>query len=278
MQIKIITCQFILNTSVLDSLYNAFSRLLTNYDVQLTCIYFSAKDNEEFLNRDLSPQIRMISEQIFFGTSLYSKIFSFKSDYQSVHNHSFGWFVQQLIKLYSPQYFGHDILVFDSDTFPLKILRTFISPEVLPVYYERNSRYSLLCSEIFSFSGSLVTTHIAQHMYFSQKNITILAQQVNKHSLSIYDNWIINLTAICSSSSDLVLSEYELYAFCCKYSLDCSFVMKKVRLIRHGTVIEAFLGKRLAFLIYNLLRIDLVAYESWSRRIHLLEPFKYVFN
>ena len=278
MQINIITCQRILNISILDSLYNAFIRLYANYAVHLTCIYFSANDKEEVSNRSLSPQIRIISEESFFGASLYIKIVSFKSIYESVHNHSFGWFVQQLIKLYSPQFFGHDILIFDSDTLPMKKLRTFISPEVLPVYYERNSRYSPLCAEIFGFPGSLFTKYIAQHMYFSQKNITQLAKQVNNHSLSLYDNWIINLTAICSSSSVLVLSEYELYAFCLNYSLECAFVTQKVRLIRHGTVIEACLGKRFALLIYKLLRIDLVAYESWSKRIHLLEPFKYVFN
>jgi hypothetical protein len=272
----IFTCQKQLAMPVLTALLGRFSRVFDSQYLQIYCVYLDAPARREDEYRNVyyfdHGTIEICQECLFLGADLYHSLHLLKKSYESMHDRSYGWHIQQLCKLAAPLILDADVLVFDSDTIPMCRLPTFLPPYNIPVCIESNSCYSALNEILLGSRVPNHTRHIAQHMYFSRGIVHDLRLQVEKSLPSQAENcnWLLGITRLSCASASLLLSEYELYASFAALNYDASFF--SVRLARHGGILIQLLGRPLAFAIYKFLKVELVATEEWSRMIHILEP------
>ena len=226
-----------------------------------------------------SHKVFFFSDSSFLGGELYESVLTYKNLYESNHSHSFGWLMQQIIKLYAPLKFQKNILIFDADSLPLNYLPTFDNSFLLPFYSERNDLYfelnSYLLGEFISKQHLGYTSYIAQHMFFDYKYMNLLAKTIanDSDSFSCQNKFILKICRIASSSSNLRLSEYELYGSFVQ-SLEYKAVERmNIRLARHGTVLRSLLGYTISKKVYEVLDCDVVAYELWSNTTTYLKYF-----
>ena len=283
MDLYILTCQKNLDTSGLTLLANQFSRLYPSYTLKFYCVYANSPSSvNTSINSNYSNiSVNLIKDRDFLGNELFDRLMSYAPMYEQTHGHSFGWFLQQIIKLYSPLVLNRNVLVFDSDSFPLSKLPTFTSATHLPIAYEHNTRYKKLIELVTGSYDKPVTTHIAQHMFFSFSHITKLTLAINNISPKSNLDWAEILASECSVDSRLVLSEYELYA---RFVISrmSNLTLSPILLARHGSIAFKVIGKYISLKLYRLYSVDIIAFEQWSRPRHLTEliliPLRKIFS
>lgn len=284
--LNILSCFKVFDSAQAFQLYRQFKSIFS--DSEQLSFYFvchSDRDKISFLKAvdDCTDSFHFFSDQDFFGVELFEAINVYQSEYESNHDHSFGWFVQQLIKLYAPFRINADVLIFDSDTLPLRYIPSFDNPSALPYYAESNNKYHDLKHYLFGPSVANMhqrTTFIVQHMYFSLTTMTGLASIVaNKSKFNEFTNnlpkaFVCGLTSICSRDHRYRLSEYEIYGHFCMYCDNYAISSRYyVNLSRHASIAKNIFGLSGTIKLYEMLSCDLIAFEKWTKPIHIFELF-----
>lgn len=230
-------------------------------------------------------KVRLFSDREFFGNDLYDQIYKYEAIYTSVHNHSFGWIVQQLIKMYAPFKFSSNVLIFDSDSLPLSFSESFCISCCIPFLPENNNAYrgfkELLCydnSVLPDFVG-MQTAHIAQHMYFKLDYMKSFCAHLNRlFGLSLVDSgpeeMLLHILHQSSVSPYYRFSEYEIYAVYVTHILRAPVSLKPIKLARHAKIAIKYLPFRAVCALYSFLHCDIIAVEAWTKPHHIFELIK----
>ena len=226
--------------------------------------------------------VHLYSDRQFLGDHLYYAIYGYKKSYISVHQHSFGWIVQQLIKLYAPFRLSADVLIFDSDSYPLYELPSLYSENCISTYPERNNLYRDFKSLLTSHESAKIafiqdhTRYICQHMYLSLRYMRELCAHLNsKYSFcdsnADAEQMILFILAQTSRSRSMRFSEYEIYAVFVIHILKAPIKLYSVSIARHAGLLLKVIPFHTTAALYRFLDVDIMANERWTKFHHIGE-------